>query len=91
MHTRLSLKSLAKAYALGIVWFSVMLSSSTILMAAVSDQFAPSSLPISTAATLIAVVTVALAMVVATAVTGGLVVALRHLHVARPQEDLSRG
>lgn len=86
MRVHLSVKSLAKTYALGILWFTVMLGSSVVFMGAVSDQLASSSSSISVAATLTAVVTVALAIVVATTVTGGAVVALRHLGQLRQEQ-----
>ena len=91
MQGHLSVRSLVKTYAIGITWFVVMLASAMVLMAAVSGQFASSSLSISQAALFTAVVTVALASVVATAVTGGALVVLRQLEATRKQGDLSRG
>ena len=91
MQGHLSVKSLVRTYALGVTWFVVMIASAMVLMPAVSDQFASSSLSISTAALLTAFVTVALASVVATAVTGGIVIVLRQLEATREQGDPSRG
>ena len=91
MQGHLSVKSLVRTYALGVTWFVVMIASAMVLMPAVSDQFASSSLSISTAALHTAFVTVALASGVATAVTGGIVIVLRQLEATREQGDPSRG
>ena len=85
MRPNLSLRTIAKAYALGLVWGAVLLGTMALSMASTSGLVGSVAMDTTTLAALAAVAITALAILVASGVTAGVVMGMRRWEAAHQE------